>query len=179
MLNYGFKNHDEYQNLFGYRVAGNGVKVRRNKILLAFLKNRNSHKNEILKNYLSNTNLNALCESLLSELSKSSKGNCHIFLFDRVYYNNLYCADRQNGICLDGDVTQYRYINYQTNKTYKMKVAKLFRAIMGENQLWQELSEQVQTYLCEKVANDWQAERIASSDKYELVVNLDFDVIYD
>ena len=179
MLNYGFKNHDEYQNLFGYRVTGNGVKVRRNKILLAFLKNRNSHKNEILQKYLDCVNLNTLCESLLTELSKSSKGNCHIFLFNRVYYNNLYCSDNQNGICLDGDVTQYRYINYSTNKTYKMKIAKLFRAIMGENHLWQELPEQVQTYLCEKVANDWQAERIASSDKYELVVNLDFDVIYD
>jgi hypothetical protein len=179
MLNYGFKNHDEYQNLFGYRVAGNGVKVRRNKILLAFLKNRNSHKNEILKNYLSSTNLNTLCEGLLTELSKSSKGNCHIFLFNRVYYNNLYCTDSQNGICLDGDVTQYRYINYSTNKIYKMKIAKLFRAIMGENQLWQELSEQVQTYLCEKVANDWQAERIVSGDKYELVVNHDFDKIYN
>ena len=179
MLTYGFKNHEEYQNLFGYRVTGDGVKVRKNKILLAFLKNKSTHKHFVLKEYLSSTDLNQLCDNLFRDLSKVSRG-CHdILIFNRYFKNNDYQVDEQNGICLDNDIQAYRYINVKTNKPFKMKIAKLFRAIMADNELWRELPEQIQTYMCEKIANDWQAERIKSLGRYSIRVDNDFEKIYD
>lgn len=39
-----FSNYDEFKNIFGITEHGNGVKSRRNKILLRFLKDRSFRK---------------------------------------------------------------------------------------------------------------------------------------
>lgn len=45
MLHYGFKNYDEFKELFGYRTMNNGKKTRAtSKILLDFLKSPNVHR---------------------------------------------------------------------------------------------------------------------------------------
>ncbi len=41
MLYYNFKNYEEFKTLFGITKHGNGTKSRKNKILLAYLKNPN------------------------------------------------------------------------------------------------------------------------------------------
>lgn len=40
MLYYNFCNYDGFKNLFGIQHQGNGVKSRKNKILLSYIKNK-------------------------------------------------------------------------------------------------------------------------------------------
>ena len=40
MLYYKFQNYEEFKSIFGIQYHGNGAKNRKNKILLAYIKNR-------------------------------------------------------------------------------------------------------------------------------------------
>lgn len=178
MLNYGFKNHTEYQDLFGFRETGDGKLVRRNKILLAFLRNKLSHTNENLKDLLECTDLQVLSSALIERIAEKSKGRYYITLFDTRFKNYTYQSDYTDGVCFDGDISQYRYINKTTNKIYKMKVAKLFAKVNEDNDVWKCLPEQIKIYLCEYVANQWRADMLEKQDRYKLTIDTDFEKIY-
>lgn len=178
MLNYGFKNHTEYQDLFGFRETGDGKLVRRNKILLSFLRNKLSHTNENIKDLLECVDLQVLSSALISRIAEKSKGWYYITLFGMCFKNNTYQSDDTNGVCVDGDISQYRYINQTTNKIYKMKVAKLFAKVNENNDVWKCLPEQIRTYLCEYVANQYRTNMLEKQDRYKLTIDTDFEKIY-
>lgn len=66
MLFYGFKNYEEFNELFGIVEHGNGVKSRKNKILLSLYKDKRYLRNHIQwKNYdLACAYMDKLCESI-------------------------------------------------------------------------------------------------------------------
>jgi hypothetical protein len=95
--------------------------------------------------------------------------------------------DEQKGICLDGDFRSIRYAkevetqNGTEVKTYKIKAGKFLRRIIEENNMIGLFSEPIVVYLCEEFARKWEAYSapICDDTRYKLVVNDDFERIYD
>lgn len=92
MLFYEFKNYQEFQELFGIVEHGNGVKSRKNKILLALYKDR-----EQLRKHIDCKSMEAAIDSMNESrqrysrcLDKDSKNTARWRYIKRVYYGR-YC----------------------------------------------------------------------------------------
>lgn len=173
-----FKNYDEFKNIFAVVEHGNGVKSRKNKVLLAWIKDRKFFKawlnlcNKVHSNskaylekysYLDAHNVVEMKRALRFAL------NSGVFFNDpltRDYYFNEFdngwsmyhttlCIDNY-GLCEDGDTKAIRYINKTNGRVFKMKAGKFITSCIENQLLTKELPEQVKRWAGEEFARDWE-----------------------
>ena len=186
MLFYKFKNYDEFKSIFGIQHHSNVAKSRKNKILLAYIKNK-----ELLHQAVKSDDYTLIHLSSITELKlemkkrikksglRSSKMKYKVNLNGETYYSAIYSTDDNNGLCEDGDFKAIRYINHENDgRVFKMKAGKFFRAIILETKFGRTLPEQVLIHLCEDFAMEWQGYCIGKLPKNKLYVNDDFHRIY-
>lgn len=204
-----FKNYDEFKELFGIVEHGNGVKSRRNKILLACLKDRRllhwwrgytdklgalleREPHEALdSDYLHAKSMWGLKEWLRYVLDFCVRHEC---TWSETVAGNLpfpelrYCLHSMryrlymSGVCIDGDDKSVWYVNIERGwRVSKMKAGKFISSVMEEFDCTRNLPEQVKCWLGEEFAREWQshASQYAGCSKFELHVDDDFAAIYD
>lgn len=202
-----FKNYEEFKVLFGVVEHGNGVKSRKNKILLACLKDRKllhwwlSFKDSCDRKHRSH--LYEECDYLratsMDDLKYFAKK-----MMNRIVYNDVcgmaspyYCIDFGDlsftfysssmrldgfkGICADGDSKAVRYENVEREKVFKMKAGKFITRCIEECRITRNyMPEQLKRWIGEEFAREWQvfAEQ-RCTDRYTLHVDDNFKDIYD
>lgn len=117
MLYYKFKNYEEFKQTFGLNYHSNGNKSRNNKILLAFIKDRN-----LLHDAVRTGNYELLHISSMQDLKrttmrkirlsgkKSNKLTKLLWLNGAIYFSAKFSTDEYNGICADMDLITGRGI---------------------------------------------------------------------
>lgn len=186
MLYYKFKNYEEFKELFGIVKHGNGNKSRKNKILLAFIKNKEQLHNAVISGdytLLHISDITTMKNVVTNEIIKSSNDNRKlpyvVDLIDKRYYSSIYSTDRSKGLCEDGDTKSVRYINMEKGeRVFKMRAGKFYKSIVLETEFGKHLPEQVLNFLCEEFASEWQTFTMGKLPKNKLFVNKDFERIY-
>lgn len=182
MLYYNFENFEEFKELFGIVNHGNGAKNRKNKILLAYIKNKELlHEARVTNDYtlLHISSMSELKQKMKERIIESGKDKKYkVQLINDTYHSDLYETDNRSGICEDGDIKSIRYINKNNGKTYKMKASKLLHNLIEESEFGKKLPDQVKNWLCEEFSQDWQAYSMGVLPKNQLVVSDEFQKIY-
>lgn len=186
MLYYNFNNYEEFKELFGLVKHGNGVKSRKNKILLSFIKNRKLLHDAVVSgdySLLHISDMATMKNLVTNEIIKSSNDNMKLSyvvdLMGKRYYSSTYSTDGNKGLCEDGDTRAVRYINMENGeRVFKMKAGKFYRAIVLQTEFGKLLPEQVMNYLCEEFASEWQVYTMGQLPKNRLYVNNEFHKIY-
>lgn len=191
MLNSSFKNYDEFKELFVAKNA-DGSTRRKNGILLAFYKGKEMRKYlrdvwpEVdVKSIKSVGSLYTLMKRIIKhETDKwwESHSTWSVRIMDETYYSDKYQTDGHDGICIDGDLSAYRYQNMEREgRVFKMKVGKMYRHIIDLTALNSIMPETVKLYVCEELTREWEAycvARIPKSDEFVLHVDDNFEGIY-
>ena len=185
MLYYNFKNYEEFNTLFGIVKHGNNHESRKNKILLAYLKNKDLLHQAVTSNDYSFLHIadmteleNRMTNEILISGNEDEELPYDLRLMGRTYYSSIYETDENQGLCEDGDPKCVRYYNHKTGKIFKMKAGKLYRNLILETEFGRTLPKQVVTYLCEEFAAKWQTYTMGKLPKNKLYVNQDFKRIY-
>lgn len=186
MLYYKFQNYEEFKSIFGIQYHGNGSKNRKNKILLAYIKNRELLHEAVKTNdftLLHISNIPDLKQEMKKRIKqsglRSSKMPHQVHLNGETYYSHIYSTDKNNGLCEDGDYKAVRYINHENDgRVFKMKAGKFYRTLILETKFGKTLPEQVLIYLCEEFTTEWQSYCMGRLPKNKLHVNDDFGRIY-
>mgnify|MGYP000008944676 FL=1 len=186
MLYYKFKNYEEFKDMFGIVKHGNGACSRKNRILLAYIRNR-----RLLHEAIETNNYTLLHISSMAELKKtitrtiiisghSDMSLRYVLELDgEFFYSRNFETDDMKGLCKDGDTRSIRYINHENGgKVFKMKAGKLYRSLILETEFGRTLPEQVVTYLCEEFSADWQTYTTGRLPKNRLCVDKNFEKIY-
>lgn len=185
MLYYNFKNYDEFKDLFGIIKHGNHTQSRKNKILLAHLKDK-----ALLHQTIINDDYTLLHISDMAELEKKMEKEIiqsgteddglpyELHLMNKTYHSSTYATDEYQGLCEDGDSKAVRYYNHKNERIFKMKAGKLYRHLILETRFGKTLPEQVITYLCEVFAEKWQTFTMNRLPRHRLHVNRNFERIY-
>ena len=180
-----FKNYNEFQELFGVRQFDNGQKARKNKILLALLKDKVFFKEAVKSGDLypfSIKNMVDLRKYLVHRIHVSgskSKKLCHkIWLLDRYYYSDKYTLDDMAGVCEDGTPNAVRYVNMESGRVFKMKAGKFYKHLIESTAFGKKLNQTLVIWLCEEFSRDWTAHVIGRLPKNKLYVNDNFADIY-
>lgn len=186
MLLFNIHDYDDFKYIFGLESHGNGVKSRKNKILLQHLKNPalirycREHEDWSL---LRIRNMADLKQKVLNAIQESGKNNeqlkNRVTLIGNTYRSAQYKTDYMEGLCEDLDKKAVRYINTKTERVYKMKAGKFFTAIIKETEIGKILSEQVVNWLSEEFTQDWQTYTFGKTPNVELHVDDNFKLIYD
>ena len=185
MLIFNIRDYDDFKYLFGLESHGNGVKSRKNKILLQHIKNpalirycreHNDFSLLHIRNMadLKRLVLDAIQESGRQDTSLQNK----VILIGKTYWSSQYRTDEKEGLCEDFDKKAVRYINVKTEHPYKMKAGKFITAIIRETALGQILSEQVINWLSEEFSADWQTYTFGQTPDVVLHVDDNFAKIY-
>ena len=187
-----FSNYEGFKEVFGFIEHGNGVKSRKNKILLGVLKDR-----KFIHSCLED-------EDDAKILSITSMAELKNYLRDYVYRHTnapyrlsfnlpsirevetyLYRFDNLRGICQDMDTACIRYVNIERGKVFKMKAGKFITNILNERLSTAILPEQAKRWIGEEFAREWKAyasKRTPDISDLELHVgssSADFCNIYD
>ena len=185
MLYYNFNNYEEFKNLFGIVKHGNNNVSRKNKILLAYLKDKSLlHQAATIHDYTflhigDMTELeNRITNEILVSGNEDKSLSYKLQLMGKTYHSSVYETDEYQGLCEDSDSKCVRYYNHKTGKIFKMKAGKLYRNLILETEFGKALPEQVVTYLCEEFAAKWQAYTTNKLPKHKLYVNQNFERIY-
>lgn len=186
MLIFNFHGYEGFKALFGLETHGNGVKSRKNKILLQHIKNRalikycREHNDWSLLHIRSMAELKQLVLGYIRETGKADPNLPNkVILIGNTYWSNQYRTDHMNGLCEDFDKKAVRYVNTKTERVYKMKAGKFFTSIIKETELGQILSEPVVNWLSEEFTQDWQTYTFGQTPDVELHVDDNFEKIYD
>lgn len=186
MLLFNISDYDDFKSLFGLECHGNGVKSRKNKILLQHLKNPaliqwcREHNDQSLLHIRSMAELKHMVLSYIRETGKADDTLPNkVMLIDNTYRSGQYRTDHMEGLCEDFDKKAIRYVNTKTERVYKMKAGKFFTAIIKETGLGQILSSQVVNWLSEEFTQDWQTYTYGKTPEVELHVDDNFELIYD
>ena len=185
MLYYNFKNYEEFNTLFGIVKHGNNCESRKNKILLAYLKDKNLLHQAVENNdytFLHIADMTELENRMTNEILVSGNEDkslpYKLHLKGKTYHSSIYETDEYLGICEDRDPKCIRYYNHKTGKIFKMKAGKLYRHLILETEFGKTLPKQVITYLCEEFAAKWQSYTTNKLPKNKLYVNQNFERIY-
>lgn len=185
MLIYNFHGYEGFQALFGMETHGNGVKSRKNKILLQHIKNRalikycREHNDWSLLHIRSMAELKQLVLGYIRETGKADPNLPNkVILIGNTYWSNQYRTDHMNGLCEDFDKKAVRYVNTKTERVYKMKAGKFFTSIIKETEIGQILSEPVVNWLSEEFTQDWQTYTFGQTPDVELHIDDNFEKIY-
>ena len=182
MLYYDFTDSEDFKERFGIIHHGNGTKNRKNKIILAYIKNKDLlHKARATNDYtlLHISSMSELKQVMKKKIQDSGINKKYpVRLINDIFMSDFYQTDENHGLCEDGDFKSVRYINMTNKKVYKMRAGKLLRAIILETEFGQTLPEQVLGYLCEEFTQDWQTYSMGTLPKNQLVVSDEFQKIY-
>lgn len=186
MLLFNIHDYDDFKYIFGLESHGNGVKSRKNKILLQHLKNHalirwcREHEDWSL---LRIRNMADLKQKVLNAIQESGKKDEQlqnkVILIGNTYWSSQYRTDHMEGLCEDFDKKAVRYVNTKTDRVYKMKAGKFFTSIIKETEIGQILSEKVVNWLSEEFTQDWQTYTFGKTPNVELHVDDNFKLIYD
>ena len=187
MLYYDFNNYEGFKERFGIQQHASGEKSRKNKILLAFIKNKERlHQAAQTGNYfmINLKDMGSLKSVIWYELEEREKGDnlkpYKVEVLNKLLYSSQYETDECRGVCVDGDIRSIRYINHGNNdRIYKMKAGKFLRNIIMEHEFGKTLPEPVITYLMEEFTQDWQVYASQTLPENKLFVNDEFDRIYN
>ncbi len=186
MLLFNIYDYEDFQYLFGLETHGNGVKSRKNKILLQHLKNPalikycREHNDFSLLHIRSMAELKKLVLDAIQESGKQDSNlQNKVILIGKAYWSGQYRTDHMEGLCEDFDKKAVRYVNTKTERVYKMKAGKFFTSIIKETEIGQILSEQVVNWLSEEFTQDWQTYTFGQTPNVELHVDDNFEIIYD
>jgi hypothetical protein len=203
----GFKNYEEFKVLFGVVEHGNGVKSRKNKILLACLKDRKllhwwlsfkdrcdrTHRERLYNtcDYLYATGMDDLKNFAMKMMGRLVLNEVcgmdvpyYCIAFNGLpyeFYSSSMRLDGFKGICADGDSKTVRYENVEREKVFKMKAGKFITRCIEECRITRDyMPEQLKRWIGEEFAREWQvfAEQ-RSTDRYTLHVDDNFKDIYD
>jgi hypothetical protein len=184
MLYYNFKDYQEFKELFGMVEHGNGAKSRKNKILLAFLKQKEllhdyvHHKSSRAAELISCRSMSALNLRLFRALSeRANDEQRRIVLLDQSIYTSDFDLDDWNGLCEDGDHSSIRYVN-NSGRVYKMRAGKFIRKIILGSKSAKYWNEQVINWFCEEFARNWESYATSQLPELKLVVDDNFHKIY-
>ena len=202
-----FKNYEEFKEIFGVVEHGNGVKSRKNKILLACLKDRKllhwwlsfkdscdrTHREYLYENwdYLRATSMDDLKHFAMKMMNYIVYNDVcgmdvpyYCIAFNDLpykFYSSSMRLDSFNGICADGDSKAVRYENVEREKVFKMKAGKFITRCIEECRITRDyMPEQLKRWIGEEFAREWQvfAEQ-RSTDRFTLHVDDNFKDIYD
>ena len=202
-----FKNYEEFKEIFGVVEHGNGVKSRKNKILLACLKDRKllhwwlsfkdscdrTHREYLYENwdYLRATSMDDLKHFAMKMMNRFVYNDVcgmdvpyYCIAFNDLpykFYSSSMRLDGFNGICNDGDSKAVRYENVEREKVFKMKAGKFITRCIEECRITRDyMPEQLKRWIGEEFAREWQvfAEQ-RCTDRYTLHVDDNFKDIYD
>lgn len=186
MLIFNISGYEDFQYLFGLETHGNGVKSRRNKILLQHIKNPALIRYCRARNDWSLLHIRSMAELkqlVLDAIRESGKKDPQfsykVSLIGNTVWSSQYRTDNMQGLCEDFDKKSVRYVNTKTEHVYKMKAGKFFTAIIKETEIGQILSEQVINWLSEEFTQDWQTYTFGQTPNVELHVDDNFKLIYD
>ena len=186
MLIFNIHDYDDFKYVFGLDHHGNGVKSRRNKILLQHIKNRSLIRYCRERNdwsLLHIRNMATLKSRVLSAIQQSGKQNPElkhkVQLLGSTYWSAQYQTDYMEGLCEDFDKRAVRYVSVKANRVYKMKAGKFFASIIRETEIGQILSEPVINWLAEEFTQDWQTYTYGKTPEVKLHVDGNFEKIYD
>lgn len=185
-----------FQTIFGIQEHDNGVKSRRNKILLQFYKSRSmwqyckkkGYKNGYYR-YFSISSMADLKAYILNDIRHELEmeariGVCvcrPVILMGDVYWSKNYSTDSNEGIPSNGDANFVRYVTHEEKrdgKVYRMKSGRFFKRIMLESELGRSLPEQVLNWLCEEFTMQWASYVTRQLPHLTLHVDDDFRRIY-
>ena len=202
-----FKNYEEFKVLFGVVEHGNGVKSRKNKILLACLKDRKllhwwlsfkdscdrTHREYLYENwdYLRATSMDDLKHFAMKMMNRFVYNDVcgmnvpyYCIEFNDLpykFYSSSMRLDGFNGLCADGDSKAVRYENVEREKVFKMKAGKFITRCIEECRITRDyMPEQLKRWIGEEFAREWQvfAEQ-RCTDRFTLHVDDNFKDIYD
>lgn len=198
-----FKNHEEFKEIFGVIEHGNGVKSRKNKILLACLKDRkllhwwlgfrkiaksNGVNDTVLDSidYLSATGMNDLkrfVEALLWSIPNATRiWNAYPLWVGRKIvfqgtgwkmFSKTMELDTLNGICEDGDTKAIRYRNVERKKVFKMKAGKFVTRCIEELSYADIIPEQLKRWIGEEFTREWQSYAEANAPSVRFELHVD------
>lgn len=180
MLYYNFKDYKDFNELFGITKHGNGVKSRKNAILLSFLKNPNLLKNNEYE-LLSTRSLVELKANLVKRIREELYEMdlpYHMILNGTDYRSPKYSTDNNNGLCEDGDYKSIRYFSHGKGQIFKKKAGKIYLEIIQECEFGRSLETNIRTWLVEELARDWQTYAYGLLPANTLHVDDNFNKIY-
>lgn len=180
MLYYNIKDYKDFNELFGITKHGNGVKSRKNAMLLSFLKNPKLLKNNEYE-LLSTRSLVELKANLIKRIREELYEMdlpFHMILNGTDYCSPKYSTDNNNGLCEDGDYKSIRYFSHGKGQIFKKKAGKLYLEIIQECEFGKSLETNIRTWLVEELARDWQTYAYGLLPENTLHVDDDFDKIY-
>ena len=187
MLYFQFKNYDEFKSIFGITQHGNGVKSRRNNLLLGFIKDKKLLREAIETNDFSLLHISSVAElkeTLMNKIQESGSQitdttTYDLYLLGRHFYSPLYSTDELKGICEDGTPNMVRYVNHEKDHVFMMKAGRMMKHIIESCDFGKTLSKTIKNWLCEEFTTDWEANVIGNLPKNKLYVNDNFAAIYD
>lgn len=145
MLYYDFTDYEDFKERFGIIHHGNGTKNRKNKILLAYIKNKDLlHQARVNNDYslLHISSMSELKQVMMKRVQDSGiEKRYPVRLINDIFMSDQYSTDDNLGLCEDGDFKSVRYMNMTNKKIYKMKAGKFLRAIILETEFGQTLPE--------------------------------------
>jgi len=180
-----FKNAQEFQELFGIQEHNNGIKNRRNKILLALLKSKTvwaycrERDDWSLLAIKSMPEMKTTLTKMIADAGVHQGLDYTVVLNGTTYHSNTYETDSYRGVPEDGSIAFVRYINHDNNDgIFKMKAGRFYSKLIDETNIGQALPQQVKTWLCEEFSQDWQVYIAGTLPNYTLLVDHDFAEIY-
>lgn len=184
MLYYNF-NYDEFKTRFGIIHHDSGQKSRRNKILLAYIKQPHLLKAAIETGDYSQLNISNMTElqnTVMAQIITSAQNDSRlpydVELLGYRFKSAQYALDIMAGVCEDGSVNSIRYIKKDQERVYKMKAGKMLKALIYETEYGKTLPEQVVLWLCEEFTQAWTTFTMGILPKNKLYVNKEFGRIY-
>ena len=191
MLFYPFENYEDFKEIFGVQEHGNGVKSRKNKILLALYKDKDAFKQLVaLRNgkdvgmweqIVTRTNLVSL-EVTLNNMLRSERWDHpgELILNGSVYGSPLYRTDDYLGVCEDGSTNAIRYVNLENGRVFKMKAGKMINHLISLSPIFSAMPEQIKRWYSEEFVAKWIAyAKSKGCGKMTLHVDRDFEKIYN
>ena len=187
MLYYNFYGYEEFKARFGLEKRENGVAVRKNRILLAHLKNPvllkycREHDDYTLLHIYDMADLQKkTVEAIIESGKNDEKLPYEVELIGRTYHSAKYQTDEAKGLCEDLDKSSVRYVNIERNRVFKMRAGKFMRELILETGIGKLLSPCVVNWIAGDVfTQQWCTYTHGKSPDMELHVNNDFGRIYD
>ena len=180
MLQFDFNGFEGFKERFGIQEHGNGSKSRKNKILLAFVKDQFKKKNYEVINFKTMAEMQAqVWQQILTSGAQSGNLPYRVELMGDTFYSDLYSTDSYCGICEDHSCASIRYCNMeQSGRVYKMKAGKMLHHLIDATEYGRELPEPVKRWLEEDFTQRWTSYCMGMLPENRLIVNDDFKRIY-
>lgn len=179
MLKFDF-DYAGFQERFGIQEHGNGSKSRKNKILLAFVKDQFLKKRYDVINFKTITEMQVhVWGNILTSGAHSEDLPYRMELMGDTFYSDRFSTDSYSGICEDHSCSHIRYCNMeQGGRVYKMKAGKMLHHLIDATEYGRELPEPVKRWLEEDFTQRWTSYCMGMLPENHLIVNTDFKRIY-